>query len=50
MIDHAVNKGNCSKDIDDSIKEQMKAQKIEMKTKRKEKNKRKRNFSMDDLY
>ena len=50
MIDHAVNKGNCSKDIDDSIKEQMKAQKIDMKTKRKEKNKRKRNFSMDDLY
>ena len=50
FIDHAINKGNCSKDIDDSIKEQLKAQKIDMKTKKKEKNKRKRNFTGDDLF
>ena len=50
MVDHAINKGNCSKDIDDSTKEQLKAQKIEMKTKRKEKRQRKRNFTIDDLF
>jgi hypothetical protein len=50
MLDHAVNKNNCAKDIDDQLKEQLKAQQIELKTKRKEKKKRKREFTSHDLF
>jgi hypothetical protein len=50
MVDHAINKNNCAKDIDDSLKDQLKTQRVELRTKKKEKKKRKRNVDIDDLF
>jgi hypothetical protein len=42
MLAHVMNKNNCSKDLSDEMKEQLKTQSIDMNTKKREKRKRKK--------